>query len=76
MNAILGYSDRMLKHIDDKDIVADSAEKIKSSGGYLLDLINDVLDMARIESNQITLMRKFTIFVKRHFFFVMSLTLP
>lgn len=55
MNAILGYSDRMLKHIDDKDIVADSAEKIKSSGGYLLDLINDVLDMARIESDQITL---------------------
>ena len=52
MNAILGYSDRMSKHLDDKDIVASSAEKIKSSGEYLLSLINDVLDMARIESDK------------------------
>ena len=52
MNAILGYSDRMLRHIDNKEIVADSAGKIKSSGAYLLSLINDVLDMARIESDK------------------------
>lgn len=52
MNAILGYSDRMLRHIDDEEIVADSARKIKSSGEYLLSLINDVLDMARIESDK------------------------
>ncbi len=54
MNAILGYSDRMLRHIDEKEIVIDSAGKIKSSGEYLLSLINDVLDMARIESNKIS----------------------
>lgn len=55
MNAILGYSDRMLRHMDDKDIVSDSAGKIRSSGEYLLSLINDVLDMARIESDKVTL---------------------
>lgn len=55
MNAIIGYSDRLIKHVDDRDVVKDSAEKIKSSGGYLLSLINDVLDMARIESDQIKL---------------------
>lgn len=55
MNAILGYSDRMLRHIDEKNIVADSAGKIRASGEYLLSLINDVLDMARIESDKVTL---------------------
>lgn len=53
MNAILGYSDRLINHIDENDIVKDSAEKIKFSGQYLLSLINDVLDMARIESDKI-----------------------
>lgn len=55
MNAILGYSDRLLRHIDDRNVVSDSAGKIKSSGEYLLSLINDVLDMARIESDRIEL---------------------
>ena len=55
MNAILGYSDRLLKHIDDMDLVKSSAEKIKSSGEYLLSLINNVLDMAKIESDKVTL---------------------
>ena len=55
MNAILGYSNRMIKHIDDKEVVQKSAEKIQFSGEYLLSLINDVLDMARIESDQIKL---------------------
>ena len=52
MNAILGYSDRLLRHVNDKEIVKGSAEKIKASGEYLLSLINDVLDMARIESDK------------------------
>lgn len=55
MNAILGYADRMRRHIDEKDVIAESVDKIKSSGEYLLALINDVLDMARIESDQIKL---------------------
>ena len=55
MNAILGFSDRLIRHIGDTDLVKDSAEKIRSSGEYLLSLINDVLDMARIESDKVTL---------------------
>ena len=55
MNAILGYSDRLQRHIDDSAIVRDSSDKIRSAGEYLLSLINDVLDMARIESDKFTL---------------------
>ncbi len=55
MNAIMGYSDRLIKHIDEPNVVKDSATKIKTSGDYLLSLINDVLDMARIESNKVKL---------------------
>lgn len=55
MNAILGYSDRLLRHLDEPEVVSESARKIKSSGEYLLSLINDVLDMARIESDRVTL---------------------
>ncbi len=55
MNAILGYSDRLVRHLDEPEVVSESARKIKSSGEYLLSLINDVLDMARIESDRVTL---------------------
>jgi len=50
MNAILGYTNRALKHPDDKDVVTDSLEKTKQAGNLLLSLINSVLDMSRIES--------------------------
>ena len=55
MNAILGYADRLERHYDDAELVQDSIGKIKSSGDYLLGLINEILDMARIESNKVIL---------------------
>lgn len=55
MNAIMGYTDRVLNHIDKKEIIVDSINKIKSASDYLLQLINDVLDMARIESDKFEL---------------------
>lgn len=53
MNAILGMSSLALDEIDKKEAVKDYLEKISSSGQYLLGLINDILDMSRIESNRV-----------------------
>lgn len=55
MNAILGFTGLMEKNIDNPQIVADYLHKIEDSGRYLLSIINNVLDMARIESGKIEL---------------------
>ena len=52
MNAILGFSMMAEKHIDEKDRVLDCLSKLNSAGKHLLRLINDVLDMSRIESGK------------------------
>ena len=52
MNAIIGFSELLEKHIDEKDKVLDYTEKIRSSSAFLLSLINYVLEMARIESGK------------------------
>ena len=53
MNAILGFTDIAEKHIDDTARVKESLDKVKMSGEHLLSLINDVLDMSRVESGQV-----------------------
>ena len=55
MNAILGYTDIALKHRGDPDRVDDSLSKIRVAGGHLLNLINDILEMSRIESGTLEL---------------------
>ena len=55
MNAILGYTDIALRHGDDPERVRDSLGKIRTSGGHLLNLINDILEMSRIESGKLEL---------------------
>lgn len=53
MNAIMGFTDLATKHIDEKERVAEYLSKIDVSSRYLLNLINDVLDMARVEAGKI-----------------------
>lgn len=54
MNAIVGFTSLAIAHIDDdKAILKDYLEKISVSSEHLLSLINDVLDMSRIESGKI-----------------------
>ena len=58
MNAIIGFTTLAAKHIDDKDLVQNYLDKIMTSGRHLLSLINDVLDMSRIESGKVVLEEK------------------
>ncbi len=55
MNAILGMTSVATMHIEEKDRVLDALEKIMVSGKHLLGLINEVLDMSRIESGKVSL---------------------
>ncbi len=52
MNAIIGYTELLESHCDDPEKRTDYIRKIKSSSEYLLALLNDVLEMARIESGK------------------------
>lgn len=58
MNAIVGFTTLAIAHIDRQEQVKEYLEKIMASGNHLLSLINDVLDMSRIESGKIQLEEK------------------
>ncbi len=60
MNAIVGFSELLEKHLDDKERAADYVAKIKKSSSFLLSLINYVLEMARIESGKVELKSEIT----------------
>ena len=53
MNAIIGFATIAFSHIDRKDQVRDCLQKVLSSSNHLLSLINDILDMSRIESGKV-----------------------
>lgn len=55
MNAVLGFATLIAHEPDDPVQVRDYASKINASGRHLLDLINDVLDISKIESGKATL---------------------
>ena len=53
MNAIIGFSMIALNHIESRAQVKDCLQKVLSSSNHLLSLINDILDMSRIESGKV-----------------------
>lgn len=53
MNAIIGYTNIAKEKINEPETVRESLNKISSSSQYLLSLINDVLDMSKIESGKL-----------------------
>ena len=53
MNAIIGYTTLATANIDDKARIKDYLAKILASSNHLLSLINDILDMSRIESGRV-----------------------
>jgi signal transduction histidine kinase/DNA-binding response OmpR family regulator len=52
MTSILGYADILLSHLKDPDDV-ECVQTIKQSGNYLLEIINDILDLSKIESGEL-----------------------
>ncbi len=58
MNAIIGFTNLAKSHMDSKEKVADYLGKIGQSSDYLLSLINDVLDMSRIESGNLSIVER------------------
>ncbi|WP_322174121.1 hybrid sensor histidine kinase/response regulator [Acutalibacter caecimuris] len=55
MNAIVGFTSLALNHLERREQVEEYLKKIMTSGNHLLSLINDILDMSRIESGKIHL---------------------
>lgn len=55
MNAIVGFTALAASHMDNPEQVKDYLQKISVSSQHLLSLINDVLDMSRIESGKVTI---------------------
>lgn len=55
MNAIVGMTDIALNYVNDSARVEDCLKKIRTASGHLLALINEVLDMSRIESGKVTI---------------------
>lgn len=58
MNAIIGFTTIAVNHIDNKEQVKDCLQKVLSSSNHLLSLINDILDMSRIESGKVQIMEQ------------------
>ena len=55
MNAIVGLSELMQHHIDNPEVLKIYISKLQSSSQYLLDLINDILDLSKIENGSLEL---------------------
>ena len=55
MNAIMGMTSIGLSHIDEKSRVQDCLNKIRTASAHMMSLVNDVLDMSRIESGRMTI---------------------
>ncbi|MDE6905996.1 MAG: response regulator [Lachnospiraceae bacterium] len=60
MNAIIGFTSLAAAHIENREQVQDYLSKITTSSNHLLSLINDVLDMSRIESGKVKIEEKET----------------
>ncbi|MCI8370955.1 MAG: response regulator [Lachnospiraceae bacterium] len=58
MNAIVGFTNLAITHMNNREQVEEYLKKIQTSGSHLLSLINDVLDMSHIESGKIHLEEK------------------
>lgn len=53
MNAIIGFTSLAATHLEERELLKDYLGKIMTSSNHLLSLINDVLDMSRIESGKV-----------------------
>ncbi len=59
MNAVIGFAEIALAHLNDRERVTDSLHKILVSGNHLQQLINDILDMSHIESGKLSVREEY-----------------
>lgn len=55
MNAVMGFAEIAEKHVDDSEKVTEYLGKIRTAGRFLQQIVDDVLDLTRIESGRMTL---------------------
>lgn len=55
MNAVIGMTEIAKNHLDDPSFVAECLDKVALSGNHLLTLVNDILDISKVESGKMTL---------------------
>ena len=55
MNAVIGMTEIAKNHLDDPSFVAECLDKVSLSGNHLLTLVNDILDISKVESGKMTL---------------------
>lgn len=55
MNAVIGMTEIAKKHLDDTEYARQCLDKVHMSGEHLLTLINDILDISKVESGMMTL---------------------
>ena len=58
LNGIIGMLSLARDHVDQRSELLDDLDKVDELGGYLLSLVNDILDMSRIESGKVELERR------------------
>ena len=58
MNAILGMTELAIGMVHDNDVVAEYLKQIKESSDYLLGILNDILEMSRIDSGKVSLNKR------------------
>ena len=64
LNAIIGFSELMKTHWDDQEVSRNYLNKINESSQYLLSLINNILEMSKIESGKEELKKNHGIFIR------------
>ncbi|MGD1816031.1 MAG: ATP-binding protein [Pleomorphochaeta sp.] len=55
LSAIVGMTQIAKENVDNKNVIEDSIEKVNSSANYMLDIINDILDLSKLESGKFSL---------------------
>lgn len=55
MNAIIGYANLMEHHFEKRELIADYLQKLQRASSFMLDLLNSILEMSRIENGKETL---------------------
>ena len=58
MNGIIGMSEIALQEGQSREVIIDCLKKVRASSDYLLGLLNDILDMSKIESGKMSLSKK------------------